>query len=789
MAKSFVSAGVFTSETDASFLGVGVGSIGAGIIGTAPVGPAFVPVTVSSFEDYASYFGDLHSDHLLGYAARAYLRNAGTAQVVRVLGPSGRTVNGSEVTAGYNAESIWSIIAGSGSTSVVAALLEVTSSSQLRVTDLTNDEFYVVVTGSTVPALVAVTASMLSGSANYISKVLNTDPTKFSEKGYYVRDIYNYAVAAFRNGNATYSSASHSVVTNFSYGYSQASTPWIKSQQFGGSTEYNLFRFHTLGHGEAENGRFKISITNVKPSTSPSITPFGRFDLQVRNFGDSDRNPSIVETFPNLSLDPADPNYVLSAIGDRYWTYDANRNKMVDNGNYPNFSKYIRVEITTGSYADESLPWGFRGLEKANLTISGSASGISDLPYVSNLTDKETLSEAQTYVYWGLETVVSGSVRSRLTKYAAMTGSDADFSLANVSGSSLSTYVYNPSNPSSNKKSPSENSNATGLDSVLAKFTVPLAFGFDGFDRRLNNPLENETQLLAVSQLGTQAVRQAIDILSDPDFVDINLLNIAGIHSSKVTDYAIQKTEDRADCFYIMDVTGSTVDAVCQEVRGRGFDTNYAGVYYPSVKVRDDVNGGVKTLPASIVALGAIAFNDRVAFPWFAPAGLNRAGLSKDTIGFDVLGVTDGLKATERDKLYENRINPIARFTDVPGGVIWGQKTLQQKASALDRINVRRLMIKAKKIVSSAVKYLVFEPSNIQTQERFRNLVNPIFADIQSKNGIEMFKVVFDSTTNTPAIIDQNAMAGKIFLVPTKSAERIFLDFVITRTGASFGDE
>jgi len=167
---------------------------------------------------------------------------------------------------------------------------------------------------------------------------------------------------------------------------------------------------------------------------------------------------------------------------------------------------------------------------------------------------------------------------------------------------------------------------------------------------------------------------------------------------------------------------------------------------------------------------------------------LNRAGLGQDTIGFDVLTICDQLTQAERDNLYENRINPIARFPDVPQGVVWGQKTLQLKASALDRINVRRLLIRAKKLIASAVKFLVFEPNNGTTQTRFRQLVNPILADIQQKQGLEAFKVVMDETTNPPGLIDRNIMAGKIFLIPTRASEFISVDFIISPTGASFDE-
>jgi len=809
MAKSFVSAGVFTNEIDASFLGPGVGAIGAALLGTSAKGPAHVPVTVTNFSEFTQFFGDLDPNHFMGYAARAYLKNAGVLNVVRVLGPSGRIVNGSEVTPGYSAETMQAITVATGSTGAVMALLEVTASHTLVVEDKGNDEFFISITGSTAGSeeLAGFTGSFLTSSANYVRKILNTDPSEFESSGYYLRDTYDYAFKIMAGGNGTYSSASYSGMTNFEEPFNSGSTPWIKSQLFGGTSEYNIFRIHTLGHGESENGRFKVSIKNVKTATAPEVNEFGTFDLELRHFEDDDGSP-VVEGFPNISLDPESPSYICRAIGDRYMRYDPSEDKMTVNGNYENRSRLIRVEITTGSFPDSALPWGFRGLDKPALSFTGSFpevdDGVLDLPLVSDLLDKKTQSESSNRFYWGMETKLSGSVRSRLTKLPKMTGSDTDFSLSNVSGSSLSNLVYNSSNPGDNLKSPGDTTGDTVLAPAVAKFTVPVAFGFDGFDRRLSNPLDNETQLAAVTQLGTQALRQAVDIISDPDFIDINLLALPGIYSSKVVDYAIDSmdpvSDGRGDAFYIPDLTGSFgvtangeplvdgVNSTIQHVKGRGFDSNYAGVYYPGIKIFDPVNSSAIAVPPSVPVLGVMAYNDRVAFPWFAPAGLNRAGLGPDTIGFEVLNLCDQLKQGDRDALYENRINPIARFPDVPQGVIWGQKTLQRKQSALDRINVRRLLIRAKKVIASAVKFLVFEPNNATTQTRFRQLVNPILSEIQQKQGLEAFRVVMDETTNTPELVDRNILAGKIFLIPTRAAEFISIDFVISPSGASFDE-
>ena len=787
MSKSFVSPGVFCNEIDASFLGAGIGEIGAAIIGTCHQGPAMVPVTVTNFDEYQSYFGSLDSDHMLGYAARAYLKNAGSANIIRVLGPDGMTVNGAAVSPGYTAETMWGICFGTGSIGAVAALIEITASATPLVTDLGGTEFFLSasVTAGVNPFGNGVTCSLNATlSSSYLKNVVNSDPTLFASLGCYVREVYDYAIKLTANGNALYTSQSLAL-TDFTDGFSAASTPWIKSQLFGAS-EYNLFKFHTLGHGEFENGHLKITIANVRPSLAPTINSYGKFDIYVRTFNDTDRTMNVVESFSNVTLDPTDPLYIVRVIGDKYFDYSVSRGKMVEHGNFQNYSKLIRIELTTGSIPGTALPWGFRGLAKPAVT-SGSFTGMMrDVPLVADLLDKTTQTEGDASVCWGIESVLSGNIVSRFSKLPSSTSADADFALTNVSGNSIDTFKYNASNPVASSKGPGNDDGHTTLSPTYAKFTVPLAFGFDGWDRRIVNPVANETQLLTVSQLGTQAIRQAIDIVSDKDFIDINMLLVPGIYSSKIVDYAALAAQARADVFYVADISGSTVAGVISETKNRGFDNNYMSIYYPGINVYDDVNSKVVNLPASIAAAGAIAYNDRVSYAWFAPAGLNRAGLSKDTIGFDVTSLGDMLTQDERDSLYENRINPIARFPDVPQGVIWGQKTLQLKASALDRINVRRLLIRAKKLVASAAKFLVFEPANATTMTRFKQLVNPILADIMQKQGIEKFLVVMDSTTTTPELIDRNMLAGKIFLIPTRSAEFISIDFVVSKSGASF---
>ena len=237
--------------------------------------------------------------------------------------------------------------------------------------------------------------------------------------------------------------------------------------------------------------------------------------------------------------------------------------------------------------------------------------------------------------------------------------------------------------------------------------------------------------------------------------------------------------EAREDAFFIGDVTdgGDTIaDAISQ---GEAVDSNYVGTYYPWVKTIDSRTNKLTTIPPSVLMPGIYASNDAVAAEWFAPAGLNRGGI----VG--AVSVLNRLTHSERDTLYEGKINPIAQFPG-EGIVAFGQKTLQDKASALDRINVRRLMIRVKKYIASTSRYLVFEQNTSQTRGKFLNTVNPYLEGIQQRQGLYAFRVVMDESNNTPDVIDRNILAGQIFLQPTKTAEFIVLDFNILPTGASF---
>jgi phage tail sheath protein FI len=237
--------------------------------------------------------------------------------------------------------------------------------------------------------------------------------------------------------------------------------------------------------------------------------------------------------------------------------------------------------------------------------------------------------------------------------------------------------------------------------------------------------------------------------------------------------------ESREDAFFIGELADH--EATITDVAGFGndVDSNYVGTYYPWVKTIDSRTNKLTTVPPSVLMPGIYAENDAVAAEWFAPAGLNRGGIT------GAVSVLNRLTHAERDTLYEAKINPIAQFPG-EGIVAFGQKTLQDRASALDRINVRRLLIKVKKYIASTSRYLVFEQNTSQTRGKFLNTVNPYLEGIQQRQGLYAFRVVMDESNNTPDVIDRNILAGAIYLQPTKTAEFIVIDFNILPTGASF---
>lgn len=288
--------------------------------------------------------------------------------------------------------------------------------------------------------------------------------------------------------------------------------------------------------------------------------------------------------------------------------------------------------------------------------------------------------------------------------------------------------------------------------------------------------------LSGVYNLSSSDYTSSLNLLSNQDEFKYNVITTPGLTQASNSDaisLLLTNTQNRGDAIAVIDLVGkdvTTINAVVSEATE--IDNSYASTYWPWVQVNAPNTGKLTWAPTSTIIPGVYAYNDRVSAPWFAPGGFTRGGLS-------VVQAAKKLSPTDRDTLYAKKVNPIATFPG-QGVVAYGQKTLQQKASALDRINVRRLLIELKSYIGQIANTLVFEQNTFATRNKFLSQVNPYLDSIQQRQGLYAFKVVMDDTNNTADVIDRNQLVGQIFIQPTRTAEFIVLDFNVSPTGASF---
>jgi hypothetical protein len=348
------------------------------------------------------------------------------------------------------------------------------------------------------------------------------------------------------------------------------------------------------------------------------------------------------------------------------------------------------------------------------------------------------------------------------------------------------------------------------LDEGADKFTMPLWGGFDGVDITTLDPFAPDLQLTDTATERTSyeyySIKKGIDMCADSEVVECNVITVPGCTNAGINQHLVAVAENRADCLAILDLPGGylpranrtadetsfsdyggSVTSTLTKLKDLGVNSSYACCYYPWVQVRDTTQDAVVWVPPSVVALGTMGSSEAQSELWFAPAGFTRGGLTEGSAGLPVLGVRDRLTSKQRDDLYLQNVNPIATFP-AEGIVIFGQKTMQQTRSALDRINVRRLMIFVKKEISRMAATTLFDQNVKSTWNRFLGRVNPFLRSVQSRLGLVDFKVILDETTTTPELIDRNIMYAKILLKPARAIEFIAVDFVITDSGASFED-
>lgn len=991
---TFRSPGVSAREIDLTGpTNVAPTGVPAGIIGTANQGPAFVPVTLGSQQDFVTKFGETDGEKFGPLAVIEWLSNAQSVTYMRVLGAGdgkkrtttgdnpGKVTNagfvvGAEQVQGaglvsrntkavdsgpagrlhflgcFMSESAGStifssagiqrsgenlahpilrgvLLAASGVVPMLSASFAASStkpSSTVAATaagpqgaitgsvDLTGaqQDFVLLLNGHVDTAQYPnlITASFDVDAPNYFGNVLNTDPLRVEDAGHllYTRyDIHpafatvtgsgiiapatetpgNKEPVAFLLTSSLARNAGSTTIPNFENfedRFRTPETPYVISQKFGGNP-VNLFKVYALSDGAFANTKFKISIRNIAKSNSLT-DKYGTFDLLVREYSDTDDNPAVLEQFTKLSLNPSSDRYIAKIIGDQhvYWDFDKNDDsqRLVFDGNFPNLSNLIRVEMTTtvddAEIDSTSLPVGFRG--PRHLVTSGSSIMVTPPTADGGFNANQHLSyrrlveppvpfresvktgvtpkdDVNANFYWGVQFVrktklaepnlslVADKTIDGFTKYfprfhtanqnpsvgdnagtadSAGTVYDSDrfnnnvFTLENVKVRTGSNGIADPKEwvSASYVRQGGISADAAAKTRALsvatdfgdatvktyAKFSFFTQGGFDGvniFDsnktKLLNTAVIREMDDAAQGQNDgptVSAYTKALDIMQETSEVDIKLLAVPGIRHSIVTDKGISVVENRFDALFIMDVEerdalNTVVTSSAQNVNvantaatftSRALDSSFAAAYFPDVVMQDPFTLTNVQVPPSVAVLGAMSLNDKIAHPWFAPAGFTRGALQS------TLETSLNLSRNNLDVLYDTRINPITSYPGQTGPVIWGQKTLLGVQSALDRVNVRRLLIEVRRQVKELSNRVIFEPNRASTLSRFEALVRPRLQRIQELQGVERYQVRIDTTTTTQADIENNTIRGKIFLQPTRSIEFVALDFVITNAGA-----
>ncbi len=405
-----------------------------------------------------------------------------------------------------------------------------------------------------------------------------------------------------------------------------------------------------------------------------------------------------------------------------------------------------------------------------------------------HLGENESLPDALEYSFiFSMDDICSGSVNTNsyfLQSGSYTTGSTANHSISGDEGLGLSSL----------------------FDKKVRQFSAPLFGGHDGLDLTEVEPFSNKnlTDKNRVSSYAYNSVFKALETLSDKETVEYDLLAIPGVTQTDVTDEILSIAADRQDFLAIIDIEGGhkpayenngtittgDINGTVTSLDGRLVNNSYAATYYPWVRLRDRVGGQNDVLyaPPSVAAIGALAKSQGASELWFAPAGFNRGGINElgGPEGPIITGTWEHLTKDDRDKLYASNINPIARFPSLDQIVIFGQKTLQQTPSALDRINVRRLMIFLKYRIGLISNTILFDQNVRTTFERFKFRADGVLRDVQSRLGIQEYKLVLDEKTTTADLVDRNILYAKIFIKPTRAIEFIAIDFVISRSGVEF---
>jgi hypothetical protein len=594
-----------------------------------------------------------------------------------------------------------------------------------------------------------------------------------------------------------------------------------------------LFRLEALEQGEAFQREYYASIENIilpNPISNPDAT----FTVSIWKIGES----SPVEQFI-CNLNPFSENFIGKKIGDTTQEWNDETGRMEISGDYPNISSYVRVEIGENINGSD-YPVGYNGPDLLDsFTISGSQgvgalgfinggeqklgsqtaqliSGSAVLAYTASiaypthqLSVENSYKNGKNYPATALHGLSRNSVIGQddigdygtwktilngmhLAYGDALSGASYVFTLEDLKTGSAGKWYFEEGSYDAGTSYSKLNGGVTELIlSGVTNFAAPFFGGFNGNNILYKNPY-NSTRL-AQNAYESHTVSEAIEMVSSKDLANFELISMPGVTNNDLNEELIDTVETRGDALAIVDLVGiyesktdngtaeqtQNLNTVVDTINSNGYDSSYAATYYPNVIINDTV---AVTVPPSVAGIYAIATSEASSQPWFAPAGFNRGGVSS----FKGARANEILNKSDRDTLFLANVNPIARFPATGDTVIFGQKTLQQTASALDRINVRRLMIYLKKEIGVIADTILFDQNVKATWDRFKSQAEPILSEVRSQFGITEYKLVLDETTTTPDLIDRNIMYAKIFVKPARAIEFIAIDFVITQSGVEF---
>jgi hypothetical protein len=552
--------------------------------------------------------------------------------------------------------------------------------------------------------------------------------------------------------------------TDYTSSYSNSRTPMIVSKVVGADVR-DLFYIETISDGNASANEIKVSIANIDDINKV-------FDVVVRRFDDTDANTLTqgrLELFRGLTLDDTQPNFIGRAIG----TTDEV---------YPRQSKYITITLAD-NFPRFTVPAGFRGYPFRIET--GSTIGQTPILYKTGYTTTDTVSKT----YLGISELAYDKFTPNLVgQKIAIKSVEKDlfkFQGEVTSGITTSLGFHMESGATNTLFVTGEKGAISDYTKAQAKFTIAPYGGFDGWDQFVDVTFTDDFN----DQSNVQAFKDAVDLMAVPETVDINLFatpDCDWYNHYTAVDYGLSMIQNRADAVYVIDSPRYASDgsqdtaAIATDLQGVGLDSNYAATYWPWIQIFDPTfQQFVFTSPTAQV-VKSIALTDNVAYPWFAPAGLTRGKV--DCVKADVKLTRD-----DRDNLYDVNINPI-NTTIQEGVTIQGQKTLQVKQSALDRINVRRLLLQVRRLIAAASQTLLFEPNDQTVRDQFLAKVEPLLLQIQNQRGLAGFRVVVDDFNNASIDSDRNTLTGKIQIKPTPALEFIDLTFQVLPTGANFED-